>query len=74
MTTKSLHYDAIELAAFKRRWPCHGLPDELESLTFVYATNGDLVDIDARDASDRYLDSADFDGPALLALSQRNDR
>jgi hypothetical protein len=57
-----------ELDAFKRQWPCHGLLDNLETLTFDF-DRGDLVDIDARDDDGRWLDSSEFDGPALVALS-----
>jgi len=58
-----------EINTFKSQWPCHGLPDNLETITFDFDC-GDLVDIDARDDHGRWLDSAEFDGPALLALSQ----
>jgi hypothetical protein len=28
------------LADFKARWPCHGLPDNLDAITFTFAPNG----------------------------------
>jgi len=68
MVWKTLRYDAIE--AFKHSWPCHGLPDNLHSLSCDFASNGDLVDIEAYDSDGRLLDTHDFDGPALLALTQ----
>lgn len=64
----TIRYDA--LATFKQSWPCHGLPDALHSISFEYASNGDLVDIEAYDENQKRLDSSEFDGPALLALSQ----
>ena len=57
-----------EISAFKRSFPCSGIPD-LDSITFDYASNGDLVGIDAT-YEGRYIDSAEFDGAGLLALSQ----
>jgi hypothetical protein len=55
---------------FKASWPCHGLPDNLNSIAFEFAANGDLVDLIARARNGRTLASHAFDGPALLALSQ----
>lgn len=66
MTWYTLRYDAIE--TFKRQWPCHGLPDNLHSAAFEFASNGDLVDIECHDENWKWLDSAAFDGPALVAL------
>jgi len=57
-----------EIAAFKRTFPCSGLPDLL-SITFDYEANGDLCGITAVDDTG-YVDSAEFDGAGLLALSQ----
>lgn len=65
---RTLRYDALD--KFKRSWPCHGLPDELHSISFEFAGNGALIDIEAFDDTGKPLDSAEFDGPALLALSQ----
>jgi SOS-response transcriptional repressor LexA len=57
---------------FKSTWPCHGLPDDLCSLSIETASNGDLVDIEARialsDGSVVVVDTAEFDGSALKAL------
>lgn len=58
--------DRIE--SFKASWPCNHIP-ELSEITFEMESNGDLVDIVALDANGEYVDSAEFDGPALLALS-----
>jgi hypothetical protein len=58
-----------EIAAFKRTFPCSGLPDLL-SITFDYEANGDLCGITAVDEDGSWIDSADFDGAGLLALSQ----
>jgi hypothetical protein len=50
-----------DVDAFKTSYPCSGLPSR--AITFEFdSRNGDLVDI--------FPDSARFDGPALLALSQ----
>lgn len=68
MTWFTVRYDYLD--EFKRSWPCHGLPDMLHSISFEFASNGDLVDIEAYDDSGVLMDSAEFDGPALLALSQ----
>ena len=66
-TVKRLPRAAID--NFKRLWPCHGLPDGLESITCEFAPNGDLVDITLRHESGAALDSAEHDSPALLALT-----
>jgi hypothetical protein len=68
MAWYQLNRDQID--AFKGSWPCHGLPDDLETIAFEYANNGDLVDIEAKDANGGTLDTHKFDGPALVALSQ----
>lgn len=50
-----------DVEAFKRTYPCSGLPDK--AFTFQFdKRNGDLVDI--------WPDSLRYDGPGLLALSQ----
>lgn len=46
-----------EVQAFRRRWPCSGLPDR--KIAFEFDTDWNLVDI-----------STDYDGPDILALSQ----
>ena len=43
--------------AFKRQWPCHGLPDTLNCLVGYFAANGDLVDVEAFDADGKPLDT-----------------
>lgn len=62
--------DRAAIDAFCAKWPCHGIPATLASITFEFATNGDLVDIIAKSRNGRVVDSASFDGPALAALSQ----
>lgn len=57
-----------EIDAFKTTWPCHGLPDNLHSITCEFETNGDLADLTCRARNGRILDTQRFDGPALLAL------
>lgn len=72
MTIITINYS--ELDAFKRSWPCHGLPDDLEWVSFMFDGRGDLVDLEAVTSVNGSLrmvvDTADFDGPALLALSE----
>lgn len=58
------------LDKFCAQWPCHGIPTTLASISFWFADNGDLVDILAKSRNGRRVDSATFDGPALVALSQ----
>lgn len=52
-----------DVEAFKRSYPCSGLPNVPIAFQFD-KRNGDIVDIVYR------RDSAGFDGPGLLALSQ----
>ncbi|TIX43795.1 MAG: hypothetical protein E5V40_01765 [Mesorhizobium sp.] len=63
-------FNRADLDAFKATWPCHGLPDSLNSLAFEIGSNGDLVDIEAKSRNGRPLDSAAFDGPAMAALAE----
>ena len=58
-----------EVSAFKRSFPCSGIP-ELNSITFEYENNGDLCGIEAFDSDNHPIDSEEFDGAGLLALSQ----
>lgn len=67
MTTHTFNRAALD--AFKATWPCHGLPDSLNRLTFEFGSNGDLVDIEAKARNGRTMDSAAFDGPAMVALA-----
>jgi hypothetical protein len=72
MTWFTVRHDIID--AFKRSWPCHGLPDDFHSLSVETAQNGDLVDIEAYthhpDGTDELLDWREFDGAAFTALVQ----
>lgn len=63
---ESIH--GVELDMFKRSWPCHGLPDALTEVHVEFAPNGDLIDIECHDADGNILDSAEFDGPAMVAI------
>src|SRR5437870_4279148 len=67
-TMRRTTFSYAQIEAFKDQWPCSGIP-ELDSITFEFADNGDLVDIVAM-VDGHQVDSAEFDGPALLALSQ----
>lgn len=58
----SVSVSRAEVEAFRRQWPCSGLPSS--RVTFSYASNGDLVDITP------YRVAARFDGPAAVALSE----
>lgn len=70
----SYTFTASQLEAFKRQWPCHGLPDKLTQLRFEFARNGDLVDYVAADARGKAFSLYDEDGygpdgSAMVALS-----
>jgi hypothetical protein len=55
----SVSISAAEIKAFKDRWPCSGLPSRGFWFQFD-KRNGDLVD----------MKPSEYDGEALLALSQ----
>ena len=58
-----------QIEQFKHSFPCSGIP-ELSGITFHFSSNGDLVDIVALDwETGTYIDSSEFDGDGLLALS-----
>lgn len=69
MVTGSYKVSREELEQFKRGWPCHGLPSELETVTFDF-DRGDLVEVDVRSETGEWLDISAFDGAAMVALSQ----
>lgn len=58
-----------DVEEFRASWPCNGIPAH-SSFRFEFSTrNGDLVNITMHGEHGELLDSADYDGPALLALS-----
>lgn len=59
-----VHLSVQDIANFCRNWPASNLRG-LSGVNFEFARNGDLVDIEYRNGS-----SEDWDGPALVALSQ----
>ena len=66
-----------QIEQFKASYPCSGIP-ELESIAFEFegqvGQSVSLVDVCAIGIDGAYIDSAEFDGPALLALSQDAQR
>lgn len=70
MTWHTIRYDRI--ADLKAAWPCHGLPDDFDSLSVETDSRGDVVDIEAYvnhpDGRNERLDWSEFEGPALKAL------
>jgi hypothetical protein len=66
MTSKYVQLNSADISAFKRVYPCSGIP-ELDSITFGFASNGDLFDIQAV-LDGAPVDSESFDGAGLLAL------
>lgn len=66
--------DRAKLEAFKAQWPCHGLPDNLWRIYFGFGDNGDLTGIECWSRNGRRLDSANFDGSALVALCEDAQR
>lgn len=70
MTCHTIRYDQIE--SFKAKWPCHGLPDNLHSLSVETDSRGEVVDIEAyehnEDGSNSQLEWHEFDGSAFKAL------
>lgn len=68
----SYTFTAEQLSAFKAQWPCHNLPDRMDSLYFEYDANGDLVDFAPLEADGQEIDQEDWPvdaGPAAHALS-----
>ena len=58
------------LECFQQSWPCHGIPQAVDSLIVCFDTDGDLVDYEAYDSADSLIDLSnhDVDGRALSAL------
>jgi hypothetical protein len=60
-----------DTAEFNRHWPCSPIPDGARIIVELDSRNGDLVNITMNDMDKygEYLDSANYDGDALLALT-----
>lgn len=57
-----------EVAKFKRRWPCSGMPDK--AITFQFSvSNGDLIDIFSRGNWHNEENNPNIDGNAVNALA-----
>ena len=60
---------------FNRSWPCSNIPEDASFLFELDSRNGDLVNITMWEDDNGFqgfggrLDSAEYDGEALLALS-----
>lgn len=70
MTWHTIRCDRIN--DLKDSWPCHGLPEDFDSLSVETDHRGDVVDIEAyvhhSEGTDEQLEWREFDGPALKAL------
>lgn len=59
---------AEDVNRFNRQFPCSNVPKDCTLLIELDARNGDLVNITMHLEDGQYVDSADYDGSALLAL------
>ena len=59
--------DSDDIVTFNDSWPGSPIPDDSTLLVELDARNGDLVNITMH-VDGRYVDSAEYDGDALLAL------
>jgi hypothetical protein len=58
-----------ETRRFNRQFPCSNIPDGATFLIELDARNGDLVGITMHLEDGEYVDSSEYDGSALLALT-----
>jgi hypothetical protein len=58
-----------ETRDFNSRWPCSNIPDGSRFLIELDARNGDLINTTMHLEDGQYVDSGDYDGQALLALT-----
>jgi hypothetical protein len=58
-----------ETRSFNRQFPCSNIPDGSTLLIELDARNGDLVNITMHLEDGEYVDSSEYDGSALLALT-----
>lgn len=68
---KIIQINSDTIDAFKRSWPCNGIPTTVDMIVVAFADNGDLVDYEGSDAHDEPIDLMDdenVDGHALSAL------
>jgi hypothetical protein len=60
--------DGDETREFNRHWPCSEIPNGCTLLIELDARNGDLVNITTHLEDGQYIDAAEIDGTALLAM------
>ncbi len=58
-----------ETRRFNRQFPCSNIPDGSTFLIELDARNGDLVNLTMHLEDGEYVDSSEYDGAALLALT-----
>lgn len=58
-----------ETRSFNRQFPCSNIPDGSTFLIELDARNGDLVNVTMHLADGEYVDSSEYDGAPLLALT-----
>lgn len=58
-----------ETRRFNRQFPCSNIPDGSTFLIELDARNGDLVNLTMHLEDGEYVDSSEYDGSALLALT-----
>lgn len=62
----TIRWDMV--AKFKRETPCHGLPDNLDSLSCAF-DGGKFVSVQAFDANGEWLDTFGFNEASLYSLT-----
>ena len=63
-----VHITGEDTDKFNRQWPCSPIPNGSDFLIELDARNGDLVNVTMHLEDGQYVDSADYDGSALLAI------
>jgi hypothetical protein len=62
--------EGSDLVAFLASWPCHGIDQRVRRVEFWFDHIGDLVDVNATDATGDWIDlDHDAAGAALNALA-----
>lgn len=68
-SSKRIRTTPEQLRDFKAKWPGHGIPDDVHTIIFEFAPNGDLVDMTGSTEKRMFANLGDDSGAALSALA-----
>tara|TARA_E500000331_G_scaffold289020_1_gene284643 strand:- start:591 stop:872 length:282 start_codon:yes stop_codon:yes gene_type:complete len=70
MTIKVVEIQRTAIDLFKKYWPCHGLPADLDLIMAAF-DDGDLIDLELIDADDVQIEACEYEQTGALAALLR---